>query len=352
VRDRLARAVWYGTGALSVAVRAVLWPVEVLFTGISTTVGARRARGAGHTAVPTVSVGNLTVGGTGKTPLAAWFAAALRERGFKPALLLRGYGDDEPMVHERLNPDVPVLVDAARRRSGKRALAQGATALVMDDAFQHRRMPRDLDVVLLSADDWDGRVRLLPAGPFREPLSALRRAHLAVVTRKAATREQAAAVVAEVRRVCPRIPVAVAHLAPGRLVEWRGGLSEAASALNGQQILAVSGIGSPGPFVAQLRSAGADVQDVTFGDHHAFSDADVEMLASRAAGVARVVCTLKDAVKLGPRWPRNAPGLWYLSQTVVWEAGAEGVVTLLDRLVPHVALTTPASAGPMTENNA
>ncbi len=352
MRDGIARVVWYGTGALSVAARAVLWPLEQLFGGLSASVGARRARGAGHTAVPTVSVGNLTVGGTGKTPLAAWFAAALRGRGLRPALLLRGYGDDEPLVHERLNPDVPVLVDAKRRRSGKRALAQGATALVMDDAFQHRRMPRDLDVVLLSADAWDGRVRLLPAGPFREPMAALRRAHLAVVTRKAATREQAAAVVDAVHGVCPRIPVAVAYLAPGRLVEWRGGLSEAASAVNGLRILAASGIGSPGPFVAQLRATGADVQDVTFGDHHAFSDADVAMLASRAAGMSRVVCTLKDAVKLGPRWPRNAPGLWYLSQVVVWETGAEGVEALLDRLVPHAALTTPAPAGPKTENNA
>jgi len=351
VRERLARAVWHGTGGLSVAARAVLWPLELLFGGLSSTVGARRARGAGHTAVPTVSVGNLSVGGTGKTPLAAWFAGALRDRGFRPAVLLRGYGGDEPLVHERLNADVPVLVDAKRRRSGKRALAQGATALVLDDGFQHRRMPRDLDVVVLSADAWDGRVRLLPAGPFREPLSALRRAHLAVVTRKAATREQAAAVVAEIRRVCPRIPVAVAYLAPGEVVAWRGGLSEATSALNGLRILAVSGIGSPGPFVAQLRAVGADVQDVTFGDHHAFSDTDAALLASRASGMARVVCTLKDAVKLGPRWPRNAPGLWYLSQVVVWEAGAADVQVLLDRLVPHVALTTPASAGPMTENN-
>ncbi len=170
--ERVAARVWHGTDVLSGAARALLWPAELLFAALSASSGARKARGAGHTAVPTVSVGNLTVGGTGKTPVAAWFASRLRARGFTPALLLRGYGDDEPLVHARLNPDIPVLVDPERRRSGKRALAQGATALVLDDAFQHRQMPRDLDVVLVSADAWDGRVRLLPAGPFREPLSA------------------------------------------------------------------------------------------------------------------------------------------------------------------------------------
>jgi tetraacyldisaccharide 4'-kinase len=283
--------------------------------------------------------------------LAAWFAQALLGRGFRPALLLRGYGDDEPLVHERLNPEVPVLVDAQRRRSGKRALAQGATALVLDDGFQHRQMARDLDVVLLSADAWDGRVRLLPAGPFREPLSALRRAHLAVVTRKAATREQAAAVVAAIRATCDRIPVAVAHLAPAGVVAWNGATIEPASALAGEHILAPSGVGAPDAFVAQLRSTGAVVEGVTFDDHHAFTDADAEMLAARARGMSRVVCTLKDAVKLGPRWPRTAPGLWYLSQAVVWDAGEDVVQSLLDRLVPHAFHTTPAPPAPRTESH-
>ncbi len=351
MRDRLARAVWYGQGALSLIARAVLWPLEFVFGAISTNIGGRRARRAGMTAVPTVSVGNLTVGGTGKTPLAAWFAGAMQRRGFRPALLLRGYGADEPLVHARLNPLVPVLVDAERRRSGKRALAQGATALVLDDAFQHRQMPRDVDVVLISADAWDGRTRGLPAGPFREPLSALRRAHLAVVTRKAATRDHAATVVEAVRRACDRIPIAVALLAPDRLVPWPDGPSEAPSAIAGCRVLAVSGVGDPEAFAAQLRAAGADVEHVTFRDHHAFSDAEVARLAARAGDVSRVVCTLKDAVKLGPRWPAHAPGLWYLSQIVVWEAGGDSVRSLLDRLVPRAVLTTPAPAGPKVDTN-
>ncbi len=352
MRDRLAAWLWYGDGVLAGTARALLWPLEWLFGALSATAGARKARTAGHTAVPTVSVGNLTVGGTGKTPVAAWFAERLAALGFSPAILLRGYGGDEPLVHARLNPSVPVLVDPVRRRSGKRALAQGATALVLDDAFQHRQMPRDVDVVLVSADSWDGRVRLLPAGPFRESLSALRRAHLVLVTRKAVSGARALEVAQAVRAAAGRVPVAVAYLAPDRLVPWRGGGAEPVSALRGERIVAVSGVGAPAAFAAQLRAAGAEVQAMPYPDHHAFSPADVRAIVQRAAGADRVVCTLKDAVKLGPHWPPEVQGLWYLSQAVLWEAGSEGVEALLDRLVPHKPFIMPATSGPEPESNA
>lgn len=352
MRDHLAAWLWHGEGLVAPAARACLWPVERLFAVLSARSGARKARTAGHTAVPTVAVGNLSVGGTGKTPVAAWFAAQLRSRGLSPAVLLRGYGDDEPLVHGRLNPGVPVLVDPVRRRSGKRALAQGATALVLDDAFQHRQMPRDLDVVLVSADAWNGRVRLLPAGPFREPLEGLRRAHLAVVTRKAVPAERARSVAAVIASVAGRVPVAVVHLAPHELVPWDGGRPEPVATLGGQRVLAVSGIGAPGAFVAQLQATGAIVRAMPFADHHAFSSSDVRTILGRAADAERVVCTLKDAVKLGPKWPPDGPRLWYLSQRVIWEAGREGVEALLDRLVPRRALITPATSGPETASNA
>ena len=352
MRDQLAAGLWHGESLLALAARALLWPVERLFAALSASSGARRARTAGHTAVPTVSVGNLTLGGTGKTPVAAWFAAQLLARGFSPAVLLRGYGDDEPLVHARLNPGVPVLVDAVRRRSGKRALAQGATALVLDDAFQHRQMPRDVDVVLVSADAWDGRVRLLPAGPFREPLAGLRRAHLVLVTRKAVPAARAREVADVVTAAAGRVPVAVVHLAPYQLVPWAGGCPEPVAMLGGHRVLAVSGIGAPGAFVAQLQASGAAVRALSYADHHAFSAADVRAILGLAADADRAVCTLKDAVKLGPIWPPSGPGLWYLSQTVIWEAGREGVDALLDRLVPLKALITPAASGPETEPNA
>lgn len=352
MRDVIARTVWYGEGFDALLARAALTPFEWMYGAAVLVDGARRASGAGRTEVPTVSVGNLTVGGTGKTPIAAWFASQLRARGRAPALLLRGYGDDEALVHAVLNPDVPVLADPDRRRAAAQALAKGATALVLDDGFQHRQMPRDADVVVVSADLWtDLPVRLLPAGPFREPLSALRRASLVIVTRKAASVERAAEVARQLTRASGGVPFAVAHLAPGRLCPWTGGASEPVDALRGQRVLAVSGIGAPEAFLAQLGAAGAQVETATFGDHHAFSANDVRGLAARGAHVDRVVCTLKDAVKLGPQWPAQHPSLWYLSQLVVIETGTASVEAVLARLMSYAASLTPASAGQKSAPN-
>ncbi|MBI2409094.1 MAG: tetraacyldisaccharide 4'-kinase, partial [Gemmatimonadetes bacterium] len=221
MREALARAVWYGEGFGALIARAALTPAEWVYGAMSMMAGATRARGAGLSAVPTVSVGNITVGGTGKTPMAAWVAAELRARGRAPAILLRGYGDDEPLVHAMLNPTVAVVANPNRRLGGAQAVAQGATALVLDDAFQHRQMPRDADIVLVSADLWqDVPVRLLPAGPFREPLVALRRASCVVVTRKSATPERAGQVVSQLRRAAGDVPLAVVHLAPQAMREW------------------------------------------------------------------------------------------------------------------------------------
>jgi tetraacyldisaccharide 4'-kinase len=352
VREAIARAVWYGEGLDAILARAVLTPIEWVYGAASLADGARRASVAGRTDAPTVSVGNLTVGGTGKTPIAAWFASQLRARGRAPALLLRGYGDDESLVHAVLNPDVPVFVDADRRRAAAQAIGQGATALVLDDGFQHRQMPRDADVVVVSADLWsDLPVRLLPAGPFREPLSALRRASLVIVTRKAATAARAAEVSHHLTRASGGVPLAVAHLAPGRLCAWAGGSSESVDVLRGQRVLAVSGIGAPEAFLAQLGAAGAHVEAATFGDHHAYSAHDVQELAARTAQVDRVVCTLKDAVKLGPLWTAQRPPLWYLSQSIVIETGLASVEAVLDRLVSPAASFTPASADPESASN-
>lgn len=347
MREVIARTVWYGEGFDALLARAVLTPFEWMYGAAVLVDGARRAGAAGRTEVPTVSVGNLTVGGTGKTPIAAWFASHLRARGRAPALLLRGYGDDEPLVHAVLNPDVPVFADADRRHAAAQAIERGATALVLDDAFQHRQMPRDADVVVVSADLWsDLPVRLLPAGPFREPLSALRRANLVIVTRKAASVERAAEVARQLTRASGGVPLAVVHLTPGRLCAWTGGASASLDTLRGERVLAVSGIGAPDTFLAQLGVAGAQIQSATYGDHHAFSARDVQDLAARAAQVDRVICTLKDAVKLGPQWPAQYPQLWYLSQLVVIESGSASVEAVLDRLISSAASLTPASAGP------
>ncbi|MCC7000769.1 MAG: tetraacyldisaccharide 4'-kinase [Gemmatimonadaceae bacterium] len=281
---------------------------------------------------PALSVGNLTVGGTGKTPMSAWFARELLARGRRPGILLRGYGDDEPLVHRRLVPDAVVVADVDRVRGARAAAAQGATAFVLDDGFQHRRARRDLDVVLVAAEQAAAH-RVLPAGPLREFPVALRRAQLLVITRKSATADEAERAAVRWAAAAPDIAVAIAALVPGGVVRVNGGATEPLATLAGRDLLAISAIGNPAAFEAQLRAAGAGVQSAAYGDHHAFTRADAEALARRLGPSVMPVCTLKDAVKLEGVWPAQAPPLWYLSQTVAIEVGGGVLSGLLDRLV-------------------
>jgi tetraacyldisaccharide 4'-kinase len=286
--------------------------------------------------LPAVSVGNVSVGGTGKTPVAAWVAAQLLELGAHPAILLRGYGDDEPLVHARLNPGIPVIANPDRVAGAAEAKAKGATVLVLDDAFQHRRAARDLDVVLVAAEQGEAH-RLLPAGPLREGRRALRRANLVVVTRKSASLAEAEGVAAGWTGFAGAPPTAVLALHPGPLRPVEpSGASLPLSTLAGKRVLAISAIGAPAAFEAQLRSAGAVVESAAYADHHAFTESDVAALVRRAGVTDLTICTLKDAVKLGPRWPRQAPGVWYLSQAVEVERGGALLREALHRLVPEL----------------
>jgi tetraacyldisaccharide 4'-kinase len=332
----------------------VLTPFERIFGGV---VGARDILydagwlPAVATAIPAVSVGNLTVGGTGKTPVAAWIARGLRDRGARPAVILRGHGADEPLVHRRLNPDVAVVVGADRVAAIARAAAQGADVAVLDDAFQHRRVQRMADLVLVSADRWTADIRLLPAGPWREPLKAVRRATLVIVTRKAATDRAVESVHERLSAVAPGIPRVSIRLEPTALVSADAvGAADNApevrplGTIAGATVHAVLSIADPAAFVSQLQARGATVVAKVFPDHHDFSEADVHGIASELARDALVVCTLKDAVKLAPRWPRLAPRLWYVSQQVVVERGVGGIERVLDDLI-RARSRAPSTAG-------
>lgn len=322
--------IWEGEGLGARVARAALTPAELLFGAITSTRAALYSSGilATHaTVLPALSVGNLTVGGTGKTPLSAYLAARLRDAGAMPAIVLRGYGDDEPLVHETLNPDVPVVVSPDRIVGIEKARALGCDVVVLDDAFQHRRASRVADIVVVSADSWRGdRRHLLPAGPWRERLSAASRASIAIITRKAASRDQAAAVEDSVARAAS-IRTAIVHLAPGELRTMDARVLDPTT-LRGQAVLGISAIGDPDAFAAQLEAFGASVVGATFRDHYRFTSADAIALAERAQRYDRVVCTLKDAVKLGPLWPGPSP-LWYVSQRVVVERGEDALEAVL-----------------------
>jgi tetraacyldisaccharide 4'-kinase len=344
LRDRI----WYGNGVGARAARLALTPLSALYDGVTAARNALYDRGViAEDAVdlPTVSVGNLSVGGTGKTPVAAWMAASLAERGARPAVVLRGYGGDEALVHARLNPGVPVIVSPDRVRGIARAASDGRDVAVLDDGFQHRRAARLEDVVLVSADRWREPLRTLPAGPWRERLAALSRASLVVVTRKAAPPDEALALMRRLASLSRGGEGAVLALPLAGMREVHGQRALPLERLRGEDVLVIAGVGDPEALGAQLRASRVEVDLAAFPDHHHFTPADVKRLSVRAERHAWVACTLKDAVKLQDLWPRQGPPLWYFSQRVDVEHGTVAIDGLLQRVLDARRPTTPTTAG-------
>ena len=332
----MVETVWTGRGKGARAVRALLTPAESLYGAVIATREKLYDWGifrATEFSVPVLSIGNLSVGGTGKTPIAAWFARRFSEKGAAPAIVLRGYGGGEIIVHERLNEGIPVIATADRVRGIREAIARGVNVVVLDDAFQHRRAGRDADVLLVSADAWMGKPRLLPAGPWREPLRSARRATLVIITRKTADRSAVADVKRALANAAPRVPVAIAHLAPGDLRSTATGQTLPLHALRGADLTAIAAIAQPDAFFKQLTELGAVVRPFSFPDHHAFTRAEARDLATEAGSSDFVVCTLKDAVKLESLWPAEAGSLWYVSQRLRIEDGQEHIDRLLENLL-------------------
>lgn len=278
----------------------------------------RARRGAArHVGVPVVSVGNLTVGGTGKTPLVIEIAGRLATRGRRPAVLTRGYGGspaqpaDEVLELREALPDVPIVVDPDRVAGAAAARRDhGADCLVLDDGFQHRRIARALDVVALDLLDPFGGGVLLPCGRLREPPTALRRADLIVLTRVNLTGDEGRALAA-VERVLEdlavRAPRLTAAVVASQLRDGSGA-TRAPEALRGLAVLPVCGLGNPEGFLRLLRSIGAEVRGgLVFGDHHRYRAGDLRAIRRAAARrrVEAVVTTRKDWVKL---WPLLASG--------------------------------------------
>jgi len=263
-------------------------------------------------AVPVISIGNLTTGGTGKTPLVAYVIEWFKQRGLQVGIVSRGYrsiGDrnDEKLVLARLCPETPHVQDRDRIAAIQRLLVeQRVTAIVADDAFQHRRLRRDLDVVLVDALNPWGYGYLLPRGLLRESQASLRRAGLVIMTRAnqvdIATRS---AIWDEVRRWRPDTePVEIAFDAG--CLKHRDSAGEQAIALDSewarsQSFFAFCGIGNPAAFDATLRQSGLRIVGIrTFSDHHHYAERDLTELqqaAERTIATA-LVATLKDVVKL------------------------------------------------------
>lgn len=327
--------VWTGGSAPAKAARAALSPLSALYRAASAVRGFlydRRILKVYESSIPVVSVGNLTVGGTGKTPIAAWIASEIVDRGRIPAIVLRGYGEDEPLVHKRLNEEVEVVICRDRVRGIREAVACGADTVILDDGFQHRRAARDLDILLVSADGWRGEVNLLPSGPWREPLAAARRASLIIVTAKTAGPPRVEALRRALAGAAPSVPQAVARLRLGELRSTATGQTMPLTALSDAKVMAIAAIANPETFFEQLSAVGAEVMPHPYPDHHPFTEGEAKSLAATAEAADFVVCTLKDAVKLAPLWPPQGGSLWYVSQRVSIEDGAARLDEMLDRI--------------------
>jgi tetraacyldisaccharide 4'-kinase len=285
--------------------------------------------------LPSVAVGNLTVGGSGKTPIAIWVARYYVEHGLRPGILLRGYGNDETLVHRHSVPEAVVVADPDRAAGAERALANGAQVLVLDDAYQRLDVRRDLNILVMSAETTRAVRWPLPAGPWREGWAALERADAVIVTRKRATPDAAQSLARELElRV--RGPIAVAHLSLGTLEGLVSGTRVPAGSLAGKRVVAASGIADPDAFVAQTKATGAAVQVATWRDHHDYRDEDVAWLAHAARRADHVVITQKDAVKLRDRWPAAVPEPLVALLDLSWEEGGDRIAAALDAVVTPV----------------
>ncbi|HPJ92889.1 MAG TPA: tetraacyldisaccharide 4'-kinase [Deltaproteobacteria bacterium] len=250
-----------------------------------------------HTPPVVISVGNIEVGGTGKTPFTIALAGKLKENGHHVAILTRGYKGkmagpllvhtnsrvedvgDEALLMAR-TAGVPVIKSPDRVKGAVFAHNElGARIVIMDDGFQHRRIYRDLDIVLVARDVHTDAP--LPLGLLREPASSLKRAHLIVRT-KGSTGTGL-----------------TAELAAQRLVDSRGTTYELET-LRDKAVLAICGIASPGPFFSTLEDLGAKVETLSFPDHHRYSDRDISKIQDRAANKDLIVTTEKDLVRLRP----------------------------------------------------
>lgn len=283
-------------------------------------------------AVPVVSVGNITLGGTGKTPVVEWLARWFHERGQKPAIVSRGYGakpgeeNDEGRVLAANLPEVPRVQNADRVAGAERAIAEfGSRRIVLDDGFQHRRLARDLDLVLLDALEPFGWGHVVPRGTLREPLPGLGRADGIILSRAdLVSADEREAIRREAARLAPEAFWAEASHQP-RVLLSSAGRSQPLESLAGRPIAGFCGLGNPTGFRRTLEGLGCDVKDFrSFPDHHAYPAKDLDALAEWAAGqpIDAVLCTQKDLVKI-PREDLGGKPLWAVTVGVEFSRGRE-----------------------------
>ncbi len=299
--DRWLQRVWYGDSAA----RWVLLPLSLLYGGVGWLRKSLFRAGvfkSEHPGVPVIVIGNLTAGGTGKTPVTIWLAAALKERGFNPGIVSRGYGGsksgspmrvdgasdpavvgDEPVLLAR-RTGLPVAVDSDRSRAARTLVEEGVDLIVTDDGLQHLKLERDYEICVIDGSRGLGNRLLLPAGPLREPATRLEQVDQILVNGRcpddAETANEQNAIGFELRT--------------GDLCRLNGSLTRPIERFANTTVHGVAAIGNPSRFFDTLRAAGMQVIEHPLPDHVKPSRSDLSF-----GDDFDVVMTEKDAVKLG-----------------------------------------------------
>lgn len=337
--DARLQSVWYGPAWRSLP----LWPLALVFRaliGLRALLYRTGVLRVQHVGVPVIVVGNLTVGGTGKTPVAQWVARQLTARGRRVGVVLRGYGGshrggprvvqaaddasvvgDEALLHARNGVHI-VVIGADRVAAARLAATEGAEVVVCDDGLQHVRLARDYEIAVVDGARGLGNRWLLPAGPLREPASRLDSVHAVVVTDRGGQSP------VEIDVSAPLL--LTARFALGMAVNLRTGEKRTLQQFAGVgPVHAVAGIGNPDAFFSALRQQGIELQAHALPDHAAL---DAQALGLPPDGI--VLMTAKDAVKCvhGAR-----PGWWWVELGL--EFDRSDAAMLLDSVLARTGLT-------------
>ena len=306
--------------------------------------------------VPVISIGNLTTGGTGKTPLVIWVCRQIRQRDRRVAIISRGYGaetsdrhatkpNDEAMELGHRLPDVPHLQNPDRVASASIAIDELETqCIVMDDGFQHRRLHRDLDIVVIDATLPFGYGYLLPRGLLREPIKNIRRADCVVISRcDQVSQDELNQIESAIRTHGPLIPIAKTKVQPANWLQFDGqqkSLSEiqptsknsTTSEANRKNVFVCCAIGNPDSFLKTVSSVGVTIVGHEFlPDHHLYDRQDISSIAAsaKAADADAIVCTHKDLVKIGVNQFQGVP-IYALVAEIVFLEGQQQFLNAID----------------------
>jgi tetraacyldisaccharide 4'-kinase len=289
--------------------------------------------------VPVISIGNITVGGTGKTPMVIWLCNFLQNRGVKCAILTRGYKstggqDDEPAMLAKNCPGAAVVVNPDRLAGAFEAVKKHrAQVLTMDDGFQHRRLHRDIDIVTIDATRPFGFGKLLPAGLLREPVTSLKRANAAIITRSDLVLENdLSALTDTLKRISPNMAVAQAIHSPLYAIS-AGDKKILLEHLRGKTVFAFCGIANPDAFFSTVETIGAKIVGTrAYDDHYSYTIESVEQIQKQAkqAGAEMVITTEKDFNKISSLLKKTDPIVAYLAVKMKFVYGQEQITGLIE----------------------